>query len=66
MTITAQVEIDKSKIKDFASLIAIGFSLAMKFGRELVRIVLEDRDKELCALRDMKRSCYTRRMMVYI
>ena len=55
MTITVQVEIDKSKIEHFANLIAMAFSLAMQFGRELVRIVLEDRDQELCAHRDTRR-----------
>ena len=55
MTITVQVEIDKSKIINFASLIAMAFSLAMQFGRELVRMYLEDRDQELSALRDTRR-----------
>ena len=55
MTITFQVEIDKSKIQDFSTLIAMVFSMAMQIGRELARRLLEALDRDIAATRDTRR-----------
>ena len=55
MTITVPVEIGNIEIKDFAELEKRAYALAMEFGRELVRKVLETRDLQLLAERDAGR-----------
>ena len=55
LTITFQVEIDKSKIQDFSTLIAMVFSMAMQIGRELARRLLETLDRDIAATRDTRR-----------
>ena len=55
MTITVPVEIGNIEIKDFSELEKKAYSLAMEFGRSLVRMVLETRDLQLLAGRDAER-----------
>lgn len=55
MTITVPVEIGKIEIGDFGEAEKKIYEIAMSFGRELMRRVLEVRDLQLLAERDAKR-----------
>ena len=55
MTITVSVEIGNTEIKNFSTAEQKVYSLAMEFGRELMRKALEIRDVQLMAERDAER-----------
>ena len=55
MTITVPVEIGKIEIQDFGQAEKKIYELAMAFGRELMRQILETRDLQLLAERDAER-----------
>lgn len=55
ITITVPVEIDKGQFQNFEELTSEVFRMAMSFGQELVKQVLETRDEEIQAERDKKR-----------
>lgn len=55
MIISVPVEIDKSKFENFVDLVENVFQTSMQFGRELIRLTLEARDKEIQDERDKTR-----------
>ena len=55
MTITLNAEINKQEKKNFEEIVSTVYDLSMKFGRELVVQILEERDQELMENRDSQR-----------